>query len=213
MKSGDLKETVAQAMLVDPEKVWVTMRNLRENDLLTTGARGVNAPDLTYRDAARVLLAHILNSNPGRAAPRMVNAFGPLPWSNPAACEDLSEYEEPFTLGDLLPDQSKNTFEEALAGLIRVFVECRDGTAFRLAGSLRRDRTLKNPPCLVEIFEEDAAATISMGNVQYSFNARPISVRDSTREHSDQTRLGRQCIAFVNQEVIARIADGFREGK
>ncbi|WP_305970909.1 MULTISPECIES: hypothetical protein [unclassified Mameliella] len=209
MKAGDLKRIVAEAMLVEPSKVWVTMRNLRENDLITTGARGVNAPDLTYRDAARVLLAHILDSNPGRAAPRYVRDFGRLPWANPAfAWED-----DPFTLAELAPDSPTDTLEDAIAALIRVFAECRETAAFVEAGTRLRDGGFRNPVCRIEVFEEDAAATISMGAAHYAFNERPTSVRDWTPDQNEDLRLGRQAIAFVNQEVVARIADGFEGGQ
>lgn len=211
MKASGLRDRVAGAMLVEPSKVGVTMRNLRENDLLTTGARGVNAPDLTYLDAARILIAHVVDSNPGRDAPRLVRRFGPLPWANPDACEDLSEYEKPFTLAALCPDQRKETFEEAVAGLIRVFAEYRDTETFRLAGGLGRDRTVRNAPSRVEVFEEDSAATVTMGDVHYSFHDHPSSIRDWTPQLGENSRLGRQSISFVNQEVIAAIADGFRE--
>ena len=186
------------------------MRNLREKKLLTTGARGVNAPDLTCLDAARVLIAHIVDGNPGKAAPRIVDKFGPLPWSNPGACEDLSEYEPPFTLGALVPDQPKNTFEHCVAGLIRVFAEHRDGAAFRLAGGTTRDGTLRNAPCRVEVLEEDETAFVFMGDVQYAFFCDGPAHPDWTPQDSAETRLGRQVTAMVNQEVFAAIAHGFR---
>lgn len=212
MKAGYLKTSIAKAMLVTPAVAWRTMRNLRENGWLTTGARGVNAPDMTYLDAARVLIAHIAESNPGRRAPHYVETLGSIPCVPEFAWEG-----EPFTLQELVPELPINTFEQAVAALIAVFTECRGTKAFNDAGKRMRDGDFQNPQCRVEIFPEDKAAQIIMndssrelGNATYSFQDRPHSVRDWSHQSDERFRLGRQEISFVNQEVIAVIAEGFR---
>lgn len=42
-------------------------RVLRENGLMTSGARGVNAPDMTDLDAARIRIAMLVNERPAYA--------------------------------------------------------------------------------------------------------------------------------------------------
>lgn len=211
MKFGGLKERIAEAMLVTPDTVHSTMRNLREREggWLTTGARGVNAPDMTYLDAARILIAQIVDSNPGRAAPRIVRAFGCLPLTNP----EIAEAGDPFTLSELVPDSSTGTFEEAVAAAIRVFAECRDTEAFRDAGTRLRDGGFDDPRCDIEIHEEDSAAYIWFGAATYSFAADPAPIRDWTREQDERYLLGRQVIARVNKAVVGHIARGFMARK
>jgi len=204
MKAGDLKVRMAKAMLLEEPKVWSAMRNLREQGLLTTGARGVNAPDMTYLDAARVLLAHIVKSKPGRAAPALVRDFGSLEWANRA----FPLKDDPFTLNELVPDAPADTFEQALAALIRVFGEHRQSPWFKNRGSGHR-----NPLCQIRVFEEDRYAEIDMAGALYHFDAGTVPLSKWTPQHDERERLGRQCLAFVNQEVVAMIADGFREGE
>ncbi len=206
MKQGNLIEIMSKALLTEEAKIGVTMRNLREKKLLTTGARGVNAPDMTYLDAARTLLAHIVEGNPGRRAPQHVRQFGALPWANPA----LADEPEPFSFGQLLPTVNTETFENALAALIQVFAEQSGNSSFKEAGRAMRDGTFQRPICLVEIFEEEQLAHVHLSGMIYQYSAPPMRAIDWTPEQDERFRLGRQNIAFVNQEVIAAIADGFR---
>lgn len=208
MKAGDLKCRMANAMLLEEAKVWSAMRNLRERGLLTTGARGVNAPNMTYLDAARILLAHVVKTKPGRAAPDFVRDFGSLAWAN----QGFAWKGDPFTLSELVPDASTETFEEALATLIRVFSEHRESPAFKSAGTKDAAGVFHNPICQVRVFEEERYAEIDMGGALYSFDAGLSPIRQWTSQQDERERLGRQCVAFVNQEVVALIADGFREG-
>lgn len=207
MKQGNLIQIMSKALLTEEAKIGVTMRNLREKELLTTGARGVNAPDMTYMDAARTLVAHIVEGNPGRRAPQHVRQFGALHWANPAA----EHHPEPLSFGQVLPDVSIETFEDALAALIQLFVEARDCLAFKEAGRSMRDGSFEKPQCRVEIFEEDQLAHVYLPGMQYQYAAQPMRAVDWRPEKDERFRLGRQNIAFVNQEVIAVIADGFRE--
>lgn len=181
------------------------MRIIREGGMMTTGARGVNAPDLTYLDAARTLIAQIVEENPGRRAIRHVCEIGPLPlWSKDLLREDI-----PFSLHGMLPGEDIETFEQALAALIRIFAEFRADDRMNRAGTRKRDGWLK-PLCRVEISPPDLWATIYMGDAQYQFGEFKSAV-NSSLEDDERFRLGRQSLCFVNQEVIAKIADGFSD--
>ncbi|WP_156882824.1 hypothetical protein [Rhodovulum sp. P5] len=201
-------QITAEAMNVSTSAVKITMRNIREAGKLTTGAHGVNAPDMCYLDAARILIAQIIEDSPGRRAPVHVEEIGALPWANPA----YDEIEEPFKISALLPDADTGTFEQALAALLRVFAECRDTEAFEEAGMRLHDGRFQLPQCRVEIFPRDQAARISMGRMHYDF-FRLARAKDWTPDSDERFRLGAQRISFVNQEVIARIAEGFEEGE
>ncbi|ARE38321.1 hypothetical protein RGUI_0180 [Rhodovulum sp. P5] len=51
-----------------------------------------------------------------------------------------------------------------------------------------------------------------MGRMHYDF-FRLARAKDWTPDSDERFRLGAQRISFVNQEVIARIAEGFEEGE
>lgn len=80
MKSAAFIQAMASAFDV-PHKTMVTYtRFLKEGGLLTTGARGVNAPHMTPLDAARVTIALLACDAPGQAVER-VKRFGRIPFS------------------------------------------------------------------------------------------------------------------------------------
>lgn len=68
-------------MLSQPEgSVKLYVRELREAGLLTTGARGVNAPHMTSLDAARLVIALLATGKPSECAER-VRRFGAISYS------------------------------------------------------------------------------------------------------------------------------------
>ena len=67
MKPGPLALAVAAVLRLDHKSVEVTARALREAGLLTTGARGRNAPDMTPKDLAVHLIAALATDKPARA--------------------------------------------------------------------------------------------------------------------------------------------------
>lgn len=208
MKAGQLKTVTAKAMCVPETAVHVTMRIIREGEKLTTGAHGVNAPDMLYLDAARVLIAQLVDDAPGRAAIHHVNDFGALPLFNRASPWS----KDPFTLQSMVPDVSFETFEDAIAALIRVFAECRHDPRMIDAGTRLRDGGWNKPKCRVELFPRDHWARIDMAGVSYDFGIL-TKARDFTPDNDENTRLGRQNVCYINQEVIALIADGFASDK
>ncbi len=91
MRSAAFINAMASAFDV-PHKTMVTYtRFLKEAGLLTTGARGVNAPHMTPMDAARVTIALLASDTPGQAVER-VRRFGPIPYS-PTFKKSLPWYE------------------------------------------------------------------------------------------------------------------------
>ena len=62
--AGKLAEIIADATGLALPKVRKTMHTLHVARFLTTGARGVNAPDMTPRDASLILTALLLSDHP-----------------------------------------------------------------------------------------------------------------------------------------------------
>lgn len=77
MKSGPFLSMIADTFSVEGKTVTVYARALKEAGLLTTGARGVNAPDMTPLDAARMTIALLACDGPSQAVDR-VRRFGQL---------------------------------------------------------------------------------------------------------------------------------------
>ena len=68
---------MSESLGVEEKTIKMIVRILREAGLFTTGARGVNAPDITSLDAVRVVLAVLASLAPSRAI-RDVLYFGQL---------------------------------------------------------------------------------------------------------------------------------------
>lgn len=68
---SDVVETLAGAQGLNPSTLTLMARNARESGLLSQGARGVNAPKATNRDAATLFLIANATEHPKEA----VNAF------------------------------------------------------------------------------------------------------------------------------------------
>ena len=112
MKSAAFIDAMAHVLGV-PHKTMVTYtRFLKEAGLLTTGARGVNAPHMTPMDAARVTIALLTCDTPSQAVDR-VRRFGQIPYT-PDFTKTWIWYEN---LGQSAFEQTfeGNTFEEVLA--------------------------------------------------------------------------------------------------
>ncbi|MBB06342.1 MAG: hypothetical protein CML03_12665 [Pseudooceanicola sp.] len=80
MKSAAFIDAMAHVFDVQHKTMVTYTRFLKEAGLLTTGARGVNAPHMTPLDAARVTIALLASDAPGQAVAR-VKRFGPIPYS------------------------------------------------------------------------------------------------------------------------------------
>jgi hypothetical protein len=116
MKAGPFNAAVAQAYAVDEKTVVVYTRALKEAGLMTTGARGINAPHMRPIDAARVTIALLATDNPSRAVER-VRRFGALPLNKKRCNGDLPA--EWFPTDDL-------TFENVM---VRLFASAAESVA------------------------------------------------------------------------------------
>ncbi|SFN46762.1 hypothetical protein SAMN04487859_10331 [Roseovarius lutimaris] len=77
MKQAQFITLMSESLGVEEKTIKMIVRILREAGLFTTGARGVNAPDITPLDAVRVVIAVVASTSPSRAV-RDVRYFGAL---------------------------------------------------------------------------------------------------------------------------------------
>ncbi|WP_146684055.1 hypothetical protein [Thioclava sediminum] len=104
MKQSQFITLMSQSLRREEKTIRTIVRFLREAGLFTTGARGVNAPDLTSLDAVRVIIAVVASTSPGKAV-RDVQYFGKLK-------PDLRATDAHLDLPDCL--NADETLEEAL---------------------------------------------------------------------------------------------------
>ncbi|WP_296221349.1 hypothetical protein [uncultured Sphingomonas sp.] len=104
MKAGPFISMLAGVFSVEEKTVFTFHRFLREGGLITTGARGVNAPDMTPLDAARMVIALLACDTPKQGVER-VPRFGQL---RPKTFGDSCAWRESFT-----PDEFASLFPGA----------------------------------------------------------------------------------------------------
>lgn len=80
MKSAAFIKMMSEILLSPPNRVTDFARHLKEGGLLSTGARGVNAPEMTPLDAARLLLA-LLTADSAANCVERVRRFGQIKYS------------------------------------------------------------------------------------------------------------------------------------
>ncbi len=80
MKSAAFNAVIAKAFTVPLKTVTVYTRLLKEAGLLTTGAGGRNAPEMTPMDAARLTIALLATNSPSQCVER-VQRFGKIKYS------------------------------------------------------------------------------------------------------------------------------------
>lgn len=107
MKQNQFNTVVAECYRVEEKTLTVFFRALKEAKLLTSGARGVNAPHMLPIDAARVTMALLSTDMPSKAVER-VNRFASIPFSSEKSADILP---------DFLKDVSPLTVENALTAM------------------------------------------------------------------------------------------------
>ncbi len=206
MKAGDLRRLLSEVMSIPEGTVRLAQRNLREFGLLTTGAHGVNAPDMAYLDGSRGVASFLAYESPGRRAPEVVQNFGQLPWSNRAMVWE----DDQFSLESLCPTSSLDVFEDALTALIRIFAEHREHDAFVRNSHRSPDGTIAPPRCIVTLSLDHRYAEIRMEDRHYSFMDM-TNVGDPRTAKNEHNGLGVQRVAWINSAVLMRLGDAFAE--
>src|SRR5271169_6164245 len=132
MTPGQLVKAVSIALVVPEETVVQHDRNLVVAGLRTTGARGINAPPVTYRDAARLFVA-TLASIRTKDSVGAVRAFEKTKFSAPMSTADFvalyrervpeilarEASTEKFADAAVMGLPPEHNFVDAIASLIR----------------------------------------------------------------------------------------------
>lgn len=114
MKSAAFVQMMSQSLTLPESTGTDYARRLKEAKLLSTGARGVNAPEMTPLDAARFLIAVLTTPSPAQCVER-VKRFGQIKYS-PGFKKIYRGYEtiQPEEFATLFQGE---TLEEVLASL------------------------------------------------------------------------------------------------
>jgi hypothetical protein len=180
VKSGGFISDVASILKLPQPTIAGAFRVLRENGLMSSGARGVNAPDMIDLDAARMLIAMLVNERPAYAE-NSVRDFGGLVCTHiePADFSSLDrsysdnaqkiEAFEKFKLDtDRCPD--RHSFEQAVAELIRIYGDDRDQPYFRDCQLDFGDQGIFDPTSIIEVHPRELIARIRVPGAWYEYS-------------------------------------------
>lgn len=167
---SDLVETLAGAQGISPGTLTLIARNAREAGLLSQGARGVNAPKATNRDAATLFLIANATEHPKEA----VNAFtrfSSLPMES-VKCNDL--YWSSMFDKQEINAEKRHAVADALPPFLRPLLEQRLPALEAL--TLLIDAAKPGGP-LLSLFGADVAASLHVTSPETteSFIGRLIS--------------------------------------
>ena len=201
---GEFVKVVSKATGVAEATVALFARVLREAGLLTTGARGVNAPHMKAIDAARILIAMMVTEKPSRAA-EAVRDFGALRCIEAEVMESGSG----FTLEAARHVAPDHTFEEALAALIDIYARDADQAYFRDARPSLGGAVEWAPYCNVKVMLFRLSASIRMNSAQYVYVDPALEDGDAHFEKADKYKTNIRVEKDVMADVIDGIAFGF----
>lgn len=122
VKAAGFIEKMAEVMGLPIETVKVAYRVMRTEGLLTTGARGVNAPEMVPLDAARMLIWGLVSDRPVDAA-QVVRDFGAAPFEKTWKRTDNLSPFDPAIFAEA------KTFEQAVALFISLLANDADAVA------------------------------------------------------------------------------------
>lgn len=172
MTPGQLIQAIATATGKPEATVRVYARTLREEGMLTTGARGVNAPDMQPEDAAKLLLALLVIDKPSKSR-EAVRDFGGLICNRFDPSGDNAE----FTFSDSchLPDD--HSFVDALSCLIEIYGYRYSEPFFVAAQFERTDRITLLPSCRIELRVTSLEASVYLPGGRYDYGDALVDPR------------------------------------
>lgn len=179
VKSGGFITGVANILGLPEPTVTGAFRVLRVNGLMTTGARGVNAPEMTYMDAARMLIAMLVSERPAYAESGAKD-FGSLVCTDFRSATELSPYLDRQVLEQvnaIATDftfeerglSERHSFEEALAEIIRMFGDDRNEEYWKRGQMIGHDGTIFEPQITIEVIPTELSARIFMQGNRYDY--------------------------------------------
>lgn len=174
VKSGGFISGISAILDLPEQTISGAFRVLRVNGLMTTGARGVNAPEMTDLDAARMLIAMLVNERPAYAE-NSARDFGQL------VCVD---YQPARNSGDILKDKlvsvaahltlterglpKRHTLEQAIAELIRMAGDDHDKD-YWIKSRFQGAFGTYEPMIQIEVLPSALSARITMNGNEYDY--------------------------------------------
>ncbi|MEH6834329.1 hypothetical protein [Falsihalocynthiibacter arcticus] len=237
MKQGPMVKLLSECLGVDETRVKYIARCLREEGFLRTGARGVNAPEMTFLDAARLTIALMIDVPPKQAA-QEYRRFQRLEVLCGPEIGDGSFFEEVRADSEIAPE-GQLLLEDCLAEMFAVFADddrigawqsnC-DGEIF----DPRINLIVATDPSetVIEDFSIEASGENHLRILFYTLEAR-VDVLEEIRllalsgegveeeyarileSYSAQSYNGRRtmlCMRKINEIAIGKIARGLAEG-
>jgi hypothetical protein len=188
--------------------VTIYLRVLREEGLITTGARGVNAPPLTPLDAARLLIAIMTTDKPSRAA-QAAQDIGRM------ICVHAIEKPEnrAFAFDKARKLGKNHDFETAVAALIDMFARDRTKPYFKSAQppvTAMLGEILPLCMIMLRFFGHSFGAVIRLPGCEYSYEDRAreasfaIDLNKAGREDDRQAIDEAEALADAHAERAAR---------
>lgn len=188
VKSGGFITGVANILCLPEPTITGAFRVLRVNGLMTTGARGVNAPEMTDMDAARMLIAMLVSERPAYAESG-ARDFGSLVCTNFKSAIELNPYLDEQVLeqvNDIAKDFTfearglsvRHTFEEAISEIIRMFGDDRNEEYWERGQIIAHDGTIFEPQITIEVIPTELSARILMQGNRYEYH-------DALVDHND----------------------------
>lgn len=151
MKQGPFIDLFSEVFGVEHKSVRVMTRALRDAGLLTTGARGVNAPHMTFHDAANLTVALLSGQPPGRIgeiAPKYLNA---KLW-------DVEITEHPDTVFSEYELTDETTAGDFIAALFALYAQDIEKDKFKPFLSVLGEL----PPVRIEISESGQSLSVNL---------------------------------------------------
>lgn len=193
VKSGGFVSGMAAVLEIPEATVAGSFRVLRESGLMTSGARGVNAPDMTDLDAARLLIALLVSERPAFAE-ISARDFGQLILvdyepNDTWAAEGVSKSDaargrrmtKDFHLAARgLP--AEHAFEAAVTEVIRMHGEDRNKPYWKRSQWSIPGRQLFDPMVRIEVEPNALRATISMNGNIHIYGDRLVDRRADDEE-------------------------------
>lgn len=125
MKSGPFIDLVADTLGVERGTTRLVARALRESGWLTTGPRGVNAPDMKASDASRLIISLLTGAAPSRAL---------LQFETFRALTLLGQEQRP-DLEQLLLTKQVDTLDDCITRVIELLIDAHNPARMDYFGS------------------------------------------------------------------------------
>jgi len=201
--SIEMGRIMAAAAGIAPKTTNQVVRVLGEAELISRGGRGNNAPSMTTRDAARLLIVLLVTERPADAA-KAVRAFGALRLVAGGVPFEEGDYQGAFA------PAIAATFEEAVAEILQYLADLPEGDEYDL------------PNISITSNVSELFCTIESGGLRFTYahssvralldgEANNIAPHFALREQYKNSKRRVRYEFWV--EVLAAVAASFRAAK